>query len=59
MKAFILSENDFKLLLSELELSKLKEVGFFRNSSLSKEALDEAHRVFHYVVTGWIQGVQR
>jgi hypothetical protein len=55
MKAIIISDADARALLDQLELKAMRERGHYRNSSTEAEAMSEAHRAFHYIVTRWLQ----
>lgn len=52
MKAIIISDADARALLSKLELTKLRNDGHFSN--LNAE-VDQIHRIFHFIVTKWLQ----
>ena len=55
MKAIIISDAESLALLDSLELEALKIKGRHYNSTT--EATEQAHRVFHFVVTRWLQSV--
>lgn len=57
MRAIIISNEELRSLLDQLKLKKLEEVGHYRNTQNTPEAIEESHRVFHYVVCRWIQEV--
>jgi hypothetical protein len=56
VKAIIISDADGKALLDQLELEKMKAANHWPNhSTATNEAIVEAHRAFHYIVTKWLQ----
>jgi hypothetical protein len=55
VKAIIISDTEARALLEQLELKKLQECGHYRGSTSHPEAVEEAHRMFHYVVCRWLQ----
>lgn len=57
MRAIIITDAESLALLDSLELTKLREANLCRNTETNREAMEEAHRVYHYVVTRWLQSV--
>ena len=58
MRAIIINDTEARALLEQLELVKLKDAGHYRGESEilpTQQQLEQAHRVFHYVVTRWLQ----
>jgi hypothetical protein len=56
MKAIIISDSDAKALLDSLELTSLRAANHWpQHSKLENEAILEAHRTFHLVITRWLQ----
>ena len=58
MKAIIINDTDARALLDSLELTALRDAGHYRgfdNPPPTPEQIAHAHRVFHYVVTRWLQ----
>lgn len=56
MKAFILTEEDFKRLLIELELSKFK---FTKADDSNEDLYKEIHSRFHYLICRWMDEVKK
>lgn len=52
MKAIIISNEDARALLDQLELRAMRERNLCTTNS---GAIDEAHRAFHFVVVRWLQ----
>lgn len=56
MKVILIEDKDAKSLLEKLEFAKLKEAGFFNYEKPGEPLTSEQiHRVFHLVVTRWLQ----
>jgi hypothetical protein len=55
MKAIIISDHECRALLDSLQLASLKEAGHLRLEEVRDEQTLRAHRVYHYVVTRWLQ----
>ncbi len=56
MKAIIIEDVDARALLESLELTALRAANHWpNNSKATKEAIEEAHGIFHYVVCRWLQ----
>lgn len=56
MRAIIISDADARALLSRLELNAMRAANHWpHNSKATNEAIQEAHRTFHYIVCNWLQ----
>jgi hypothetical protein len=55
MKAIIITDQDAKALLDQLELASLKENNIMRRDPTNPPSVEEIHRAFHYVVYGWLR----
>jgi hypothetical protein len=58
VKAIIITDSDSMALLDRLELVALRNAGHYRGMDQpapTPEQIAHAHRVFHYVVTRWLQ----
>ncbi len=53
MRAIIIDDKDCKNLMDNLELKRIKESG--NQVSMMGDPIDEAHRLFVYVVVQWLQ----
>lgn len=56
MKAIIIQDTDARALLDKLKLTSLYDAGHFRGVDMTKPgSVEDIHRVFHFVVTRWLQ----
>lgn len=59
-KQYVITEEEMKSLIRNIELEKMRLDGHFRGTSeadFDKFKLDDMHRRFHYVVVRWSQAM--
>lgn len=56
MKVIIIQDTDARALLTLLELNKMRAANHWpNNTKATNDAIIEAHRSFHFIVTRWLQ----